>query len=156
MFGDCKVKTIQKGNKYFDVVRHIGFALGVSYDTLKGIIPHHLHQQFKFSRKEIGIDSSYDGSKLFTTISGACRIILSSSHLDRYDVLDLLDEGHDYLHDQAGETQIIEHVSFDDSIPVAKNYREHIYFVFKLGTPALLRSKSISYEYPCISRYSGT
>ena len=44
-------------------------------------------------------------------------------------------------------------MSFDESIPVAKNYQEHIYFVFKLGEPALLGSKRIAYEYACISRY---
>ena len=41
----------------------------------------------------------------------------------------------------------------DDSIPTAKNYHEHIYFVFKLGEPAMLESKKIPYEYACISRY---
>ena len=44
------------------------------------------------------------------------------------------------------------HVAFDNSIPTAKNYRKHIYFVFKLGEPALLGSKRIAYEYACISR----
>ena len=56
-------------------MRHSGIALGVSSDTLKGIVRHHLPQQYKFSWKEINIDDSYDDSKLFTTISGACRII---------------------------------------------------------------------------------
>ena len=42
-------------------------------------------------------------------------------------------------------------MALDDSIPVAKNYREHIYFVFKLGEAALLGSKKIAYEYTCIS-----
>ena len=41
----------------------------------------------------------------------------------------------------------------DDSIPTAKNYRKHIYFVFKLGESALLGSKKIAYENACISRY---
>ena len=41
----------------------------------------------------------------------------------------------------------------DDSIPTAKNYREHIYFVFKLGELTLSGSKKIAYEYACISRY---
>ena len=40
-----------------------------------------------------------------------------------------------------------------NSTPTAKNYREHIYFVFKSGEPALLGNKKISYEYACISRY---
>ena len=44
-------------------------------------------------------------------------------------------------------------MALDDSIPVAKLYRGHVYFVFKLGEPALLGSKKIAYEYACISRY---
>ena len=63
-------------------VRHIGIALGVGSDTLKGIVRHHLPQQYKFSRKEINIDDSYDGSKLFTTIPGASKVILGSIHPD--------------------------------------------------------------------------
>ena len=35
-FGDCKIKTIQKEDKWFVSVRHIGTALGVSSDILKG------------------------------------------------------------------------------------------------------------------------
>ena len=38
-------------------------------------------------------------------------------------------------------------------LPTAKNYREHIYFVLKLGEPALLGSKKIAYEYACILGY---
>ena len=37
--------------------------------------------------------------------------------------------------------------ALDDSIPTTKNYQKHIYFVFKLGEPILLRSKKITYEY---------
>ena len=44
-------------------------------------------------------------------------------------------------------------MALDDSISIARNYREHIYFVFKLGEPALLGSKKIAYEYEHISRY---
>ena len=33
------------------------------------------------------------------------------------------------------------------------NYREHIFFGFKLGEPALLGSKRVAYEYKCISQY---
>ena len=41
-----------------------------------------------------------------------------------------------------------------DSIRTAKNYQEHIYFVFKLGEPVLLgESKKIAFEYTCILRY---
>ena len=41
-------------------VRHIGIALGVSSDTLKGTVRHHLPPKYKFSRKEINIDDHYD------------------------------------------------------------------------------------------------
>ena len=91
-FGDYKVKAIQIGNKWFVAVRHVGIALGVSSDTLKGIVRNHLPQQYQFSRKETGLDSSFDGSKLFTTIPGACRVIIGSTHPDRYDVLGFIVE----------------------------------------------------------------
>ena len=45
-------------------MRHIGIALGVGSNTLKGIVRHHLPEQYKFSRKEINIDDSCGGSKL--------------------------------------------------------------------------------------------
>ena len=134
-------------------VRHIGIALGVGSDTLKGIVRHHLPQQYKFSRKEINIDDSYDGCKLFTTIPGACRVLLGSKHLHRYDIIDFLVERHNYLQDQAWKAQKIRHVALDDNIPIVKNYREHIYFVFKLGEPVLLGSIRMAYEYTCISQY---
>ena len=38
-------------------------------------------------------------------------------------------------------------MALDDSIHMSKNYREHIYFVFKLGEPVLLGSKRIAYEF---------
>ena len=85
-----------QSNEWFVAVRHIGIPLGVISGTLKGIVRHHLSQQYKLSRKEIGIDSSYDGSKLFTTIPGACRVILGSTHPDKYDVLDFLVERHNH------------------------------------------------------------
>ena len=44
-------------------------------------------------------------------------------------------------------------MALDDSICIARNYGEHIYFVFKLGEPALLGSKKIAYEYTFFSRY---
>ena len=100
----------------------IGTALGVSSGTLKGIVSHHLLQQYKFSRKEIKIDVSYDGSKLITTIPGACRVILVSTRPDRHDVIDFLVERHNHLQDQAWEAQKTEHAALDDSISVAKTY----------------------------------
>ena len=44
-------------------------------------------------------------------------------------------------------------MALDDSVPTPKNDRGHIYFVLKLGEPALLVSKRIAYQYACISRY---
>ena len=134
-------------------MRHIGNALGVSSDTLKDIVRHYMSQQCKFSRKEINIDVSYDGSKLFTIIPEVCRIILDLTHPDRYDVLDFLVERQNHVQDQVQEAQKTEHVALDNSIPAAKNYRELIYFVFILGQPELLGSKRIAYGYDCISRY---
>ena len=72
-----------------------------SSHTLKGIVRHHLPQQYKFSRKEIDIDESYDASKLFTTIPGACMVILGSKDTDQHGVIDFLVERHNYLQDQA-------------------------------------------------------
>ena len=142
-FWDCKVKTIQIRNEWFVSVRYISTVLGVSSDTLKGIVRHHLLQQYKLSIKEIGMDISYDSSNLFTTISGACRVILGSKHPDRHDVIDFLVEKHNHLQDQVWEAQKTEYVVLDNSIPLAKTYGEHIYFVFKLGEPEFLGSKRI-------------
>ena len=153
-FGDCKIKAIQIEDEWFVSVRRVGIALGVGPDTSKGIVRHHLPQQYKFSRKEIGIDESYDGSKLFTTIPGACMVISGSKDTDQHDVIDFLVERHNYLQDQAWKAQKTWHVALDGSIPTAKDYRGHIYFVFKLGEQTRLGSKKIAYEYTCISRYS--
>ena len=103
-----------------------------------------MRQQYKFSRTEINIDDPYDASKLFTTISGARKIILISTHPDWHDVIDFLIKRDHYLLDQAWKAQKIGHVALDDSIATAKIYRKHIYFVFKSGEPALLGSKRIA------------
>ena len=87
-FGDCKVKAITIGNVFFVAVHHIVIALGIIFDTLKDIVRNHLPQQHRFSRKKIGIDISYNSSKLFTTIPGACRVKLGSTHPNRHGVLD--------------------------------------------------------------------
>ena len=150
-FGDCKIKTIKIEDEWFMPVHHIGISLCVSSYTLKGILRNHLPQEF--SRKEINIDDSYDCSKLFTIIPVACRVILGSKEPDRHDVIDFFDERHNHLQDQAWKAQKTRHVALHDSIPTAKNYRDHICFVFKLDDPALLGSKEIAYEYACISRY---
>ena len=102
--------------------RHIGIVLGVSSVTLKGIIRNHLPPKYKFSRKDISIDDDYDGSKLFTTIPGACRVILGSTHPDRHGVINFLVERHNYLQDQAWKAQKIRAVALDNSIPTAKHY----------------------------------
>ena len=54
------------------------------------------------------------------------RVISGSTHPDRYDVLDFLVERHNHLQDQVWESQKT----------VAKNYREHIYFVYFVFTLA--------------------
>ena len=129
-FGDDKVKTIQIGNKWFVAVRDILIVSGASPDTLKGIVHNNLPHQYKCSIKEIGISGSYYGSKYFTLIPRTCRLILVLIHCDkygdRYGVLDFLVERHKHLQDQAREAQKTEHVVLDDSIAIAKNYREHI------------------------------
>ena len=86
-------------------VHHIDIALGIGSDTLKGIMRHHLPLQYKFSRKEISIDDAYDSLKLFTTIPGACSIILGSTQPDRPDVIDFSVERHNHLQDQAWKTK---------------------------------------------------
>ena len=136
---------MQIEDEWFVSVRHIGIALGVSSVTLKVVVRNHFPKQYKFSRKEINNDDPYDGSKLFTTIPGACRVILGSTHPDRHNVIDFLVERHNYLQDQVWKAQKTRHVALDDSIPTTKHYRKHIYFVFKLGEPALLGSKKIAY-----------
>ena len=152
-FGDWKIKTIQIEDEWFVSVRHIGIALGMRSDTLKGIVRHHLPQQYKFSRREINIDDPYYDSKLFTTMSGSCTVILGSKCRDWLDVINCLVERHNYTQDHNWEAQKARHVILDDCIPTAKNYQKHIYFLFKLGEPALLGSKKIAYEYEYISRY---
>ena len=52
-FGDCKIKTIQIEDEWFVSVRHFGIALGVSSDTLTGIVRHHLPPQYKFQEKKL-------------------------------------------------------------------------------------------------------
>ena len=108
------------------VVRDILIASGASPDTLKGIVHNNLPHQYKCSIKEIGISGSYYGSKFFTVIPRTCRLILVLIHCNRYGVLDFLVERHKHLQDQAWEAQKTEHVALDDSIAIAKNYREHI------------------------------
>ena len=104
-FRDCKIKTIQIEGYWVVSELHIGITLGVSSVTLKGIVRHHLPQQYKFSRKEIHIDNSYDGSKLFTTIPGVCRVILGSTDPDRNDAIGFLVERHNYLQNKAWKAQ---------------------------------------------------
>ena len=143
-FGDCKINTIQIEDEWFVSVHPFSIALGMSSDTLKGIVRNRLPQQYKFSRKEIIIDDSYDGSK-FTTISGVCRVILGSTDPDRHNVIDFL-----VFRIRLEKHKKTSHVALDDSIPTAEHYREHIYFVFKLGVLTLLGKKRIAYEYACI------
>ena len=52
------------------------------------------------SNAKIYIDISYDSSKLFTTITESCRVILCSADLDRYNVLYFLVDRFNQLQDQ--------------------------------------------------------
>ena len=45
-FGDFEIKRIQIEDEWFVSVYHIGTALGVGPDTLKGIVRHHLPPQY--------------------------------------------------------------------------------------------------------------
>ena len=80
-------------------------------------------------RKYIGLDIPYGGEKLFTTIAGACRVILGSTHPDKFDVLHFLIERHVQLQDHIWQLNKKELVSLDDSIPL--NYYKDLHFVFK-------------------------
>ena len=125
-FGDYKIKTIHIENERFVSVHDIGIALGLSFDSLKSIMHHHLPQEYKFSRKEINIDHNYDGSKLFTTILGACRVILGSIHPDRHDINDFLVERHNFLQDRALKAQKIRHVALDNSVQAERGAASQI------------------------------
>ena len=57
-------------------------------------------------------------------------VILGSTHPDRYGILDFLVEKHNHSQDRVWEVHNKKHVALDDSIPVAINYRKHIYFMF--------------------------
>ena len=125
-FEDCKIKTIQIEDERFVSVHDIGIGLGVSFDSLKGIMRHHLPQEYKFSRKEINIDHNYNGSKLFTTILGACRVILGSTHPDQHDIIDFLVEKHNFLQNQAWKAQKTSHVALDNSVQAERGAASQI------------------------------
>ena len=54
----------------------------------------------------------------------ADRVILGSTHPDRHDVIGFLVERHDYLQHQAWKAQKTRHVALEDSISIAKHYRD--------------------------------
>ena len=153
-FGDCKIKTIQIEDEWFVSVRHTSIILGVRSVALKGIVRNHLPAQYKFSKKEINIDDPYDGSKLFTTIPGACGVILGSTHPDLIDMMLTIFLLRDIIyrirlgkHKKQGMWHLMIvylHPSIIENTSI---------FVFKLAEPALLGSKKITYEYARISRY---
>ena len=151
-FGNCKVNTIQVGDDCYVAVKNIGISLDVNNDTLKGIVRNHLPSDLRYSRKYIGLDILYGGAKLFTTIAGACRVILGSTHPDKFDVLDILIERHVQLQDHIWQLNKKELVTLDDSIPL--NYYKDLHFVFKLDKPAILSSKHVAYQYACLRRHA--
>ena len=99
-FGVCKVKTLSRGSEWSVGVRHIGIALGVNSETLKGIVRNHLPQLIYHSFPE---KNWYNGSKLFIIIPGVCPVILGSTHPKNWDVLDFLVKSQNHLQDQAWE-----------------------------------------------------
>ena len=123
--------------------------LGVSSDTLKGIVHHHLPQQYKFLRKKIGTDSFYNDTELFTTIPGACKVILGSTHPDKHDVLDSLVENIMIYKIRHGKHKKLTMLHLTTVYLWLKPI-ETIHFVFKLDEPELLGSKTIAYKYACI------
>ena len=128
-FGDCKIKTIQIEDEWFVSVRHTSIILGVRSVALKVIVRNHLPAQYKFSKKEINIDDPYDGSKLFTTIPGACGVILGSTHPDLIDMMLTIFLLRDIIYRiRLGKHKKTRHVALDDSIPTPRHHREHIYF----------------------------
>ena len=58
------------------------------------------------------------------------RVKLGLTHPDRYEVLDFLVERHNHLQDQVWKSQKTKNGALNNTIPVAKNYREQIYFVY--------------------------
>ena len=53
-FGDCKINTIQIEDEWFVFVCHIDMALGVSSDTLKVIVRHHIYlSNINFQEKKL-------------------------------------------------------------------------------------------------------
>ena len=82
-FGGKKIRTIQ----IRDVsVKKIGEAFEMTQANFKALVQNHLPEHLRLSQSYIGLDISYERSKVFTTISGACRLILASKHPDRFDV----------------------------------------------------------------------
>ena len=139
------------GDNCYVAVKNIGISLGVNNITLKGIIRNHLPSDLRYSRTYIGLDIPYGGAKLFTTITGACRVILGSTHPDKFDVLDFLIERHDQLLDHIWQANKKELVTLDDSI--SPNYYKDLHFVFKLDKP-ILSSKQVAYQYACLRRHA--
>ena len=150
-FGNNKIKTIQVRDDCFVAVQKIGTALGISTDSLKALVRNHLPTDLRLSREYIGLDIPHDGAKVFTTITGACRLILASKHPDRFEVLDFLLNRHDELQDRLWNLSKVEYPTLDDSIPQIKR-SDRLHFIFELSEPFI--HKQIQYKYACLRRYS--
>ena len=151
-FGGKKVRTIQIGDDCFVSVKKIGEALEMKRTNFKALVQNHLPEHLRLSRSYIGLDISYERSKVFTTIAGACRLILASKHPDRFEVLEFLLNRHDQLQDKLWKLTKVEPPTLDDSVPEGDR-RDYIYFIYELKEPVI--HKTIEYNYLCARRCRG-
>ena len=148
-FGEKKIKTIQIRDDCFVSVKKIGEALEMPCANFKALVQNHLPKHLCLSRTFIGLDISYERSKTFTTIAGACRLILASKHPDRFEVLEFLLDRHGQLQDDLWRVTKVEPPTLDDSVPEGKR-GDYVYFIFELGKPKV--HKEVAYNYMCARR----
>ena len=148
-FGEQKIRTIQVGDDCFVSIKKIGEALDMTHTNFKALVQNHLPEHLRMSRSYIGLDISYERSKIFTTIAGACRLILASKHPDRFEVLDFLLDRHDQLQDELWKVTKVEPPTLDDSVPEGEK-RDFLYFIYELGEP--FTHKNVEYNYMCVCR----
>ena len=155
-FGNNNVPTIQVGDNIYVAVKDIGLALGVDKNTLNAIVRNHLPKELKLNKKDIDLDIAFHRFKLFTTITGACRVILGSTHPNKFEVIDYILQRHDDLEDKVlileGKTKK-EATPIDNDIPqeIENKYRTTLYSILKLKTPVVQSRKKITFHYYCIS-----
>ena len=133
-------------------VKKIGEAVEMTRANFKAHVQNHLPEHYRLSRSCIGLDISYERSKVFTIIAGACRLILTSKHPDRFDVLEFLLDRHDHLQNKLWKLTKVEPPTLDDRVPEG-NRRDYIYFIYELRE--LVVHKQVEYNYMCARRCRG-